>query len=776
MANHRYWRLTITLSTAGSSNLISLYEVEMRNSDGGSDLCSGGTASASHNNSTVHRLFDNDPGTYWSNGAPSATCWFQYDFSAGDVEINQLWIRPSDGGKSPVNFTLSSSDDGTGWSEEAAWSGITDWSSGVGKVIDLPRPGVVGQNAHPFVLTLTRPHPQPYVIGVFLSSSLSAPHALRLAREADHPYTGFLEGQHRHFYGFELQGRAAHPYTLHLTVSAAQPWSRWMLKGLRQPLFDRIQQVQTVPWSLRIPIQSLRRLFFTQTGTVRHQHRQGYLLHPRTPLDRGHRRSWDLLEVHGWIQQNPPVVLLDGQSVGVIDLTILAGQDQPGWQVHLLLADENGWQRWRLNDPLIVAVDQVAFHLVVSEKAVWRNGEGGRVWSLKAVSLLAHEGTPLTTPLAADWQAQGSARQIVETLLAGPIQWQLVDWCIEAGRLTAQGRTPVACVGRIVGAVGGVVQTLPDGSVIAQPRFAMPPSLWSVNGVDHTLTDAADNVEIRETSQAQRLYDRITVRDGAEDRTGGFLAVGLDPRPEGPNQGRTRFAPGEASHLLVTRSPGLAPSFLVSSADPVIPTGRVDYPIVEFLAFYHHNQARLSRPIERIEQTVWLGRDLGTPRLEADGRTVTVSTVGTAVLRVEGMVSGTGYQFQAPPSLGGTDDFPVAFSTTAESPASTVRSVTRQRNSGRYPAPDIVDPLLSDATALQARGEQVLHLGEAWQTVEVTVLFRASVLPGQRVEIHDAHYGRTFRAMITHLSHHITPDQAITRLTLWRPVDVFGGG
>ncbi|MEO5333029.1 MAG: discoidin domain-containing protein [Magnetococcus sp. YQC-5] len=143
-ASFRYWRIYVTKSTAGSNMLLSFYEMEMRATVGGADQCNGGTASASHADSTSSNLFDNNTTSYWVNGSPSADCWIKYDFGAGNTRsIGQLAFLPRYTNQCPEDFQLQYSNDGTTWTTMQSWVGqTTGWSDGTWRYYTVNRPPI----------------------------------------------------------------------------------------------------------------------------------------------------------------------------------------------------------------------------------------------------------------------------------------------------------------------------------------------------------------------------------------------------------------------------------------------------------------------------------------------------------------------------------------------------------------------------------------------------------------------------------------------------------
>lgn len=146
MAAHRYWRIKITADSGWGSGGCSLSEVEMAESQGGSNQCSGGTAIASGDSGASwvpSRAFDGSASTSWDHEPGSFTdLWIGYDFGSGVTkDIVEVRMRPravQSGGKpftlrAPGAFDVQYSDDGSSWT--------TYWSVAYPSGSDLNRHG-----------------------------------------------------------------------------------------------------------------------------------------------------------------------------------------------------------------------------------------------------------------------------------------------------------------------------------------------------------------------------------------------------------------------------------------------------------------------------------------------------------------------------------------------------------------------------------------------------------------------------------------------------------
>lgn len=132
MAAHTYWRLNVS-ANAGDVNFLAIAEIEMRATVGGADECTGGTpsASASDGSAPASNAFDNNATTRWSTPSGTLTGWIRYQF-ASPVDVAQYTIQahPTTPLRSPMDWALEYSDDGTTWVPVETRQGISSWTNG----------------------------------------------------------------------------------------------------------------------------------------------------------------------------------------------------------------------------------------------------------------------------------------------------------------------------------------------------------------------------------------------------------------------------------------------------------------------------------------------------------------------------------------------------------------------------------------------------------------------------------------------------------------------
>jgi len=144
MAAHRYWRLA-SVATSAVSGDTTLGEIQFRDG-GGTNRIGSGTPSASSEypgGYVAANAVDGNPATEWSSFNDGDAGWWQYDFGAGNAyDIQSVVITAStysaDYRFTPSQFILLYSDDGTTWTDTAAVSAASAWTSGATQTIATP--------------------------------------------------------------------------------------------------------------------------------------------------------------------------------------------------------------------------------------------------------------------------------------------------------------------------------------------------------------------------------------------------------------------------------------------------------------------------------------------------------------------------------------------------------------------------------------------------------------------------------------------------------------
>ncbi|MBF0612589.1 MAG: hypothetical protein HQL55_15810 [Magnetococcales bacterium] len=439
------------------------------------------------------------------------------------------------------------------------------------------------------------------------------------------------------------------------------------------------------------------------------------------------------------------------------------------WSGNLELDNPASFQQILVNDPISLELGGETFAMIVDNKTLERNGVGRPRFSVAVVSPTARFASPRATPMERIWTSPVQARDAAEEAVGETIQWDLLDWLIPGGRLAVHNATPMDVVKTIAEAAGGVVETLPGGTLRVRHRFPVTVPGWATATPDHILTDTADNLSCRESHILRLKVNRVLVRGYLPQS--GFLAMELDARPDGLNRGRNNFELNDTAHMLVYSGPDVS-NLAAEASTGLLQHGQNQVlHLTQDVVFSATNTQTLDKPADSIDSIIWVGNDLGALTLESDRRTITASRSGIAIARITYTTTAQTWNLTSPGGIHGLEEIPVFVRLTGQSGNQTQDGeIVCQRGQGDHPGEDISDPLLATTQAKLSRGRAEIDAGEALQEISITCIHRPGILPGHLVEVHDALMGQTWRGKITSVSHAAEGPKLTTALEILRHV------
>jgi hypothetical protein len=214
-----------------------------------------------------------------------------------------------------------------------------------------------------------------------------------------------------------------------------------------------------------------------------------------------------------------------------------------------------------------------------------------------------------------------SAETAVENLI-GPVDWQLPAWVIPAGRLLLENVTPLAAARNIVAAIGGIIESNPEGSVVCRGRHPVSIPQYGTTPPAGSLFDA-DVLSVSSQIAPMRGYNRVTIAN-EEGATGSASdRIEFVANADDPYRGTVR------AYLSVTRPVVLVhtghASTVVASLGAVT---RTEAETVEFI----EGQSSSRYPVAAITSSVWQHSALGA--VVADGQNLVAATPGYSLLRI----------------------------------------------------------------------------------------------------------------------------------------------
>jgi len=204
-----------------------------------------------------------------------------------------------------------------------------------------------------------------------------------------------------------------------------------------------------------------------------------------------------------------------------INIEIDEGEYAIKGEIHL--ADQNDFLLCKhIETEVIIPIDSTEYHLLVEGPRQSRP-EWGRVeYYVPLASKTILLDSPYATPI--DQEFTGALASVIVAGLAViksiTVIWQLIDWYIPTGVLTANNESPLSIIRRVVNAVGGILQSSPAGELICLPEYPISTTEWETATPDFYLTDMDNFFSVDSTSDIREGYNRFLISDKAIDESG----------------------------------------------------------------------------------------------------------------------------------------------------------------------------------------------------------------------------------------------------------------
>lgn len=358
------------------------------------------------------------------------------------------------------------------------------------------------------------------------------------------------------------------------------------------------------------------------TRQVSAAHALVYAVTDVNPVARRFAAPWSLLDdTRLQAVANTPELVWNGQTVRIVQATLSCDEDSPVWIAQVEVAELADFAAIAIGDAITLALGLETFVLVVDGKTLSRESEAEQRCELTAASKAALLEAPFAGTMRFYRPEAVSARVAVEALV-GPVSWLLPDWIVPAGRLMLEGVTPLSAARNLVGAIGGIVESNPDSSLVCRRRHPVSIPQYGTAAVAHSLFDS-DVLSARAQVAPSRGYNRVTIAN--EDGAAGGSADQLEYMSDASDANR-----GTVRAYLAANRPVLL-AHTGHAATTVESLGEVTRSETETVEFVE-GRASVRYPVTAILDAIWRHTDLGA--VAADGRNLVAATAGYSLLAV----------------------------------------------------------------------------------------------------------------------------------------------
>jgi hypothetical protein len=273
----------------------------------------------------------------------------------------------------------------------------------------------------------------------------------------------------------------------------------------------------------------------------------------------------------------------------------------------------------RVGDPITIEMGDMQASLIIDQLQLDRGADAYRV---QGVSPIMRQGQPWAgfTQL----EEAGLASEACRTVLGEDIDWELTDWALPASVLQVRA-APLDIARQIAGAVGGVIESRLDGSLVARMAAPVSPDAYHRTATAASLSDD-DLVSRADMIGASRRANRYVISSGSDFATQGFMQYEVIPVPDAQEDATRRLV---RAYPDPWSEPGLA-----HTGDETVQISPAENTVVEHFEVVAIVQGRcmLRYPVARVIEAGYQHVDLGEFTIE--GREVKTAEDGYSQLAI----------------------------------------------------------------------------------------------------------------------------------------------
>jgi hypothetical protein len=302
-----------------------------------------------------------------------------------------------------------------------------------------------------------------------------------------------------------LKGQADLPY-----ASRLRPRSQADLRYTHQPIS---RAVSDMPYGSLVGVISVAAcpyLFGAGTGPVIQQTEITYRVTDKVQLA-------GQTDLPYWGDASAAIVAptsactIGGMAVDHLAIDLSWGRDQYTISATVTLADAADYALAQVGTSIVLTMQGTDYHLKIESRQRQRS-HGEWTYTVSCLSPAAWLDAPYSATING---AQTGLASVIAATLAGTISlaWETVDWTLAAGDLFATDQTQLALIRQLAAAPGGVLLSLPDGSLVVEPAYPVAVNLWPKSATSAVIREGMDVLSAGETDDHRSGYNVYLITD-----------------------------------------------------------------------------------------------------------------------------------------------------------------------------------------------------------------------------------------------------------------------
>lgn len=320
------------------------------------------------------------------------------------------------------------------------------------------------------------------------------------------------------------------------------------------------------------------------------------------------------------LEQQPALsVRADGVTLASVYHLSIEMDESQAWIVgEIHLADQGEFLLCHhLQTAIEIDLDATTYHLLVDTPRQSDPELARTEYYVTLISPAARLDAPSARPITRTFDGMMASSIANEMAALGGVTllWQLVDWYIPPATLYANNETPLAIIRRLVEAVGGILQSLPDGTLLCRPEYPLDTVAWEGATPEYYLSDGDNFFSVDPAPEPRAGYNRFLIAD-RETASGVAMAMTPIDISASVKELRVSRVPWDSADVGLDTSGG----WWVSIIEEGVAEEEVE-DLVEIVA----GEGRTTKPVYGVVSSDYQEADLGLFTVTEEGLVSTTS-------------------------------------------------------------------------------------------------------------------------------------------------------
>ena len=345
------------------------------------------------------------------------------------------------------------------------------------------------------------------------------------------------------------------------------------------------------------------------TDSVQNDSEESYAFLARNPLSVDSRETYVLRKSEAEMYDHTVAMVIGGEPVAAVGFTITYGKSSYCMMLSVILADEAAYKGVVKEDVMVVTLNSDEYHFILDSKSRSRQ-HGSTTWNVYGRSKTTKLAAPNAAQITKTWGASTAEAIIQELcdLYSIGLIWEIDDWAIPAGTVTAQEQTPLEIIRMVIGQYSEI-QTSKLGELVIRHSYPVSPTQLAGETPELSLSDQDDLVSVSDYTVEKEGYNAVTVADAdIMDAETENIEAELDD----DYNGKTSFLITDTEvYIRVYSSEEYSLHLTAGTAEKIL-SDVIKELDPELLAFVHDAPVSVSKPVHQLLAVTWFGTNLGS--------------------------------------------------------------------------------------------------------------------------------------------------------------------